>query len=77
MQELEDNFRAQVAVCRRTLLDKLKDSFLSIGKNRIRVDFESLRRNLPEIEKNQLAKQYEDVVKWCNESMTRALQKGF
>ena len=49
MQMLEDDFLAQVAICREKLLDRLKGSFLSIGENKLRVVFvESLTRTLPE-----------------------------
>ena len=75
MQMLEDDFLAQVAICREKLLDRLKVSFLSIGENKLRVVFvDSLTRTLPELKKEQLAEQYENVVKWHNESITQALQ---
>jgi hypothetical protein len=75
MQMLEVDFRAQVAICREKLLDRLKVSFLSIGENKLRVVFvDSLTRTLPEFKKEQLAEQYENVVKWHNESITQALQ---
>ena len=74
---LEVDSRGLVAGCRRELLERLKDSFGRISKNRMRAVLVDVFNNLPDNLNEWLAQKYKDEIIWRNELMIKILTNGF